>query len=319
MGKFIVVDVVFYANSLNYDQGSGNIQELKKITKWDGKQYTLVSRYALRHSILYHAHSLFGDKWHLAGSDELSNDQGVVQAKGEPKDLIEKFPEFDLFGYMMTKGKEAATTRSAVAALSHAVSLVPFNYDSHFNANLDVAKRSGKPTSINPFTREEHYSYYVYSIVIDCSRLGKVDGDNEPVLGDDKKIDRINQLVEAVLTLKRQIKGEREDISPKILVVGLYNNTPYESFKDRLALADEYEEEVTQTEEKAENGTKIIRRIIKTNKPKFEIYGLETPTIVDKTKIKDEIEKFMKQDGPSSVLLYNVPEIKVECKTKTVQ
>lgn len=319
MGKFIVMDVVFYANSLNYDQGSGNIQELKKITKWDGKQYTLVSRYALRYSILHHAHYLFGKEWPLAGSNKLNNDQGVVQANGEPQDLIENFPEFDLFGYMMTRGKKDATTRSAVAALSHAVSLVPFNYDSHFNANLDVAKRSGKPTSINPFTREEHYSYYVYSVVIDCSRLGKVDGYNEPVLGDDKKIDRINQLVEAVLTLKRQIKGEREDISPKILVVGLYNKVPYESFKDRLALADEYEEEVTQTEEKVENGTKIIRRIVKTNKTKFEIYGLETPTIVDKIKIKDEIEKFMKQDGPSSVLLYNVPEIKVECKTKTVQ
>ncbi len=315
MGKFIVLDIVFYANSLNYDQGSGNIQELKKITKWDGKQYTLVSRYALRYSMLHHAHSLFGNKWSLAGSENLSNDQGVVQAKGEPKDLIKNFPEFDLFGYMMTASEKAAATRPAVAALSHAVSLAPFNYDSHFNANLDVVKRSGKLTSINPFTREEHYSYYVYSVVIDCSRLGKVDGDNEPVLGDDKKIERINQLIDVILTLKRQIKGEREDLSPKILVVGLYNNTPYESFKDRLALADEYEEESTQTEEKVENGTKIIRRIVKTNKPKFEIYGLEAPTIVDETKIKDEIEKFMKQDESSSVLLYNVPEIKVECKT----
>jgi len=35
--KYIVLDVVFYGSSLNYDQGQGNYQELKKITKWDGK------------------------------------------------------------------------------------------------------------------------------------------------------------------------------------------------------------------------------------------------------------------------------------------
>ncbi len=42
MGRFVVMDVVFYGNSLNYDQGTGNYQELKKITKWDGRQYSLV-------------------------------------------------------------------------------------------------------------------------------------------------------------------------------------------------------------------------------------------------------------------------------------
>lgn len=41
MSRYIVMDLVFYGNSLNYDQGSGNYQELKKITKWDGRQYTL--------------------------------------------------------------------------------------------------------------------------------------------------------------------------------------------------------------------------------------------------------------------------------------
>lgn len=39
MSRFIVMDIVFYGGSLNYDQGTGNYQELKKITKWDGRQY----------------------------------------------------------------------------------------------------------------------------------------------------------------------------------------------------------------------------------------------------------------------------------------
>jgi len=314
MSKFIVMDIVFYANSLNYDQGSGNIQELKKITKWDGKQYTLVSRYALRYSMLHHAHSIFGSNWPLATNPELNNKQGVVQVKGDATNLIKNYPEFDLFGYMMTEEKEAANTRPAVAALSHAISLVPFNYDSHFNANLDVAKRSGHPTSINPFTIEEHYSYYVYSIVVDLERVGRPDGKEGDVLETDKKAERISQLFEAVSTLKRQIKGRQEDISPKIMMVGLYDRS-YESFKDRIGLSDTYEEEVTERKESVENGTKIVRRTVKTSKPQFEIYGMSKKDSQTKESIKMAIKNFVGSDAKqNSMLFYKSPEVNVEFK-----
>jgi len=73
MGKYIVMDIVFYGSSLNYDWGGGtNYQELKKITKWDGRQYVLVSRYALRYSILHWASKMFPDDWKLAGTDVLT-------------------------------------------------------------------------------------------------------------------------------------------------------------------------------------------------------------------------------------------------------
>ena len=68
--KYIVLDMVFHASSLNYDWGSGNYQELKKITKWDGRQYVLVSRYALRYSILHWGNKLFPDRWKVAGPKE---------------------------------------------------------------------------------------------------------------------------------------------------------------------------------------------------------------------------------------------------------
>jgi len=311
MGKFIVLDVVFYASSLNYDQGSGNIQELKKITKWDGKQYTFVSRYALRYSILHHAHSLFGEKWPLAGKEQLKLENGgVVQANGDAKELVKNFPEFDFFGYMMTKSGQGADTRPAVAALSHAISLVPFNYDSHFNANLDVRRRSGNSGS-NPFTIEEHYSYYIYSVVIDLNRLGTTDGTD--IVDDSKKVERIEQLMNTILTLKRQIKGRVEDLAPKLMVVGLYNETPYKSFKDKIALANEYEEEITQTEEKIEGGTKIFRRIVKTNKPRFEVYDLGASETYDVPRLITKVSEFSKKDGgkDGGLLFYKDAEIEV--------
>lgn len=317
MSKFVVLDVVFYANSLNYDQGSGNIKELKKITKWDGKQYTLVSRYALRYSILHHANKLFPEEWKLAGNSELNNDQGVVQAKGDASELIKNFPEFDLFGYMMTESGSAASTRPATAAISHAVSLVPFNYDNHFNANLDMAKRSGKPKSINPFILEEHHTYYVYSIVVDLDRVGVSEGnERKEVLDNPAKAKRIGQLLETIAFLKRQIAGRPEDLSPKLLLVGLYDGKPYQSFKDRIVLADEYGEEITQTEEAVENGTKIVRRTVKTTRPVFEIYGVNEESKLTIEEIKDKIKSFIEQQQKEhgEVLLHQAEEIKVRFK-----
>ena len=179
--KFIVLDIVFYGSSLNYDQGSGNLQELKKITGWDGKQYTLVSRYALRYSLLKTGEQL--GLWNLAPGNILERSRG----EGEGKTVIQpsiksllsgeilKYPDYDFFGYLIT-GTIPQNSREAPVKISHAVSITPYNYDSHFCANLDLAMRiksAGKVGNIdpNPFTVEEHKTYYIYTDVIDVDRI----------------------------------------------------------------------------------------------------------------------------------------------------
>ena len=179
MGRFLVMDVVFYGSSLNYDQGSGNYQELKKITRWDGRQYTLVSRYALRYSLLETGKKL--GLWEVAdGSkfvDSGTGDKTVIQPAvdfllgGE----ILLYPEFDLFGYLVTSLTPQAS-RTSPAKLSHAVSMTPFTYDTQFAGNIGLAKRrlsiKGK-MDINLFTIEEHETYYLYSLVVDVDELCK--------------------------------------------------------------------------------------------------------------------------------------------------
>ena len=85
--RYIVLDIVFYASSLNYDQGSGSYQELKKITQWDGSVKIMTSRYALRYSILEHAAQAYPNEWKLAGPNELSTKSKVVQkgTEGSPR------------------------------------------------------------------------------------------------------------------------------------------------------------------------------------------------------------------------------------------
>ncbi len=179
--KFIVMDIIFYGGSLNYDQGSGNLQELKKITRWDGKQYTLVSRYALRYSLLKTGEQL--GLWRLAPGKILERSGGKGKTVIQPsiKILLSgeilKYPDYDFFGYLIT-GTTPQNSREAPVKISHAISMTPYNYDSHFAGNLDLARRmleDGKSEKIDPnlFTIEEHQTYYIYTVVIDVDRIGK--------------------------------------------------------------------------------------------------------------------------------------------------
>lgn len=345
MGRYIVMDIVFYGNSLNYDQGTGNYQELKKITKWDGRQYTLISRYALRYSLLDTARKM--GLWDIADGSKLQRagegDQTVIQPSDEIllSGEILKYPEFDLFGYLITS-ITPQNFREAPVKISHAVSLTPFNYDALFNANIGLANRMRKITGEmepNPFTAEEHETYYQYTVVIDIENIGKIDvyinknssvgtgkeklkieeirnedklkfilkknkgkesktieqSDSvkkvvfeelekdlvhvlyslRPKDSEDPVKERIIKLVKVILNLKRSIKGREEDLSPKLMVVGIYKNKPYKTYKDRMSLIDEYcEEEYDEvTEEPLENGRKIkIKHVVsKSKKPVFEV------------------------------------------------
>ena len=360
MGRYIVMDMVFFGNSLNYDQGSGNYQELKKITKWDGRQYTLMSRYALRYSLLETAKNI--GLWEIAKGDKLQlageADKKVIQPAMEIllSGEVLKYPEFDLFGYLITQPRgleQPQNFRTAPVKISHAISMTSFNYDALFNANIGLAnrmrKRFGKMEP-NPFTAEEHITYYQYSVVVDVDNVGEIEvyfkesskvklGDNtewtiKEVVDIDKKItvklnnksseskeivqidsvekldfnkldknklvlikyslkkesnndpvkDRVCELTKAILNLKRSIKGRDEDLSPKLVALGIYKNKPYRTYKDKIALVDEYvEEEYDEIEEKSlENGGRVVKvrhKMSKSRKPIFEIDGIGEITV----------------------------------------
>jgi len=348
MSKFIVLDIVFHSGSLNYDQGSGNFSELKKITKWDGRQYTYVSRYALRYSILEQARAKWniapGEKLQKAGDTEKSVIQPAVGCllSGE----ILEYPEFDLFGYLVTN-TVPANSRVSPVRISPAISLTPFSYDNLLSGNLGLAKRRiEQEGGMNPnlFNSEEHYTYYVYSVVIDVDAVGtnrvylakkhkktwevKIEHETDPYtitisktgtktkpnldgtykvckskpvktqephyqvenklgeknevyeirqsVSDEQKKYRIKSLIETLLSLQRQIRGDNKNLSPQLVVAGVYKNRPYQTFKDRISLADEYEETYEESSEPTQNGKKMTVRVRKTKRPAFYIDGIES-------------------------------------------
>ena len=330
--KYIVLDIVFYANSLNYDQGGSNYQELKKITKWDGRQYVLVSRYALRYSILHHAKSLNG--WKLAGRNELIRltSQDVVHPR---KELVEdnnkeilNFPEFDLFGFMIA---EEGTQRSRVSPvkISHAISLTPYNYDSHFMANLDMMRRAGGSGS-NPVTIEEKKDFYVYNVVIDVNRVGvytkEESGPEESgiqkdiKLSDGDRINRILELIDTIFSLKREIKGRMEDLSPWLVICGLYNNGRYETFLDKIELAKSHVYKVITktkkyTDSDGRNVEEVENEIVENDAPKFIIDKDKYTDVSSLEDLKERIREFLgvkeNDETKSGIFIYKKKNIEI--------
>ena len=214
--------VIFLAESANYGEGIGNISSLKKMSRGNCQEYSYISRQALRYNIVQQAN------WDTTPVDGKS---GVVQFA--PSATIEEYPEIDLFGYMKTTAKGddqngGASTRSAVARLSNAVALEPFQGNLEFLTNMGLAVRGNLQNGIAQ--SEIQRSYYSYTMSIDLDRVG-VDG--EINIAEEEKAERVKVLLDSVQYLYRDIKGRRENLSPLFIIGGRYSRkNPF--FENRI-------------------------------------------------------------------------------------
>ena len=221
----LTVTMIFLAESANYGEGVGNITTLKKMSRGNYEQYSYISRQALRYNIVSQLN------WDNTPVDEKS---GVVQFA--PSATIKEYPEIDLFGYMKTTKegdqKGGAATRSAVARLSNAVALEPYQSDMEFLTNMGLAKRKNVGNAIAQ--SEIQRSLYSYTLSIDLDRVGK---DGELEITEAEKADRVDKLLDAVHYLYRDIKGRRENLSPIFVIGGRYERkNPF--FENRIRVEE---------------------------------------------------------------------------------
>lgn len=221
----LTITMVFLAESANYGEGIGNITTLKKMTRGNCEQYSYISRQAMRYNIVQQL------KWDHTPVDGKS---GVVQFA--PSATIADYPEIDLFGYMKTMkegdAKGGAMTRSAVARLSNAVSLEPYQSDLEFLTNMGLARRSDLNNGIAQ--SEIQRSYYSYTMSIDLDRVGV---DHEIEISQSEKTKRVNELLDTLHYLYRDIKGRRENLSPLFIIGGRYSRkNPF--FENRVSVEE---------------------------------------------------------------------------------
>lgn len=210
--KGLTISIIFQAESANYGEGIGNVTSLKKISRGGGDQYTYISRQAIRYNIV-----------NQMGIDNtpIGLDKSVLQFSPEAK--IDEYPEIDLFGYMKT-GKETKT-RSAIARLSNAISLETFKGDLDFLTNkglLDRYRKTDARDGGNIAQSEIHRSYYAYTLTVDLDQVG-IDSNDEIEIKNNEKAERIENLLDTIRYLYRDIKGRRENLSPLFVVGGVYH------------------------------------------------------------------------------------------------
>lgn len=214
MARALTFTAIFQAQSLNYGEGMGNISELKKFHRGNGDVYTFASRQSIRYDIVR-----LGNEWFAWNLDTVDKAKGVVQFRKEV--TIEDSVEMDLFGYLKTD--KNSQKRAAVARLSHALSLEPYKSDIEFLNNMGLAQRKNETPNLANI--EQHASYYTYTLTLDLDRVGLDAADpakDEIRLDNKERFLRVQQLLEIMKLLYRDIRGRRENLSPLFVVGGMY-------------------------------------------------------------------------------------------------
>ncbi|EES49840.1 UNVERIFIED_ORG: type I-B CRISPR-associated protein Cas7/Cst2/DevR [Clostridium botulinum] len=222
--KGLTLSFIFEAESANYGEGIGNVTSLKKISRDGGRAYSYISRQALRYNIINQM---------KVDNTPLALDGEVLQF--HPDASVKDYPEIDLFGYMKTQ--KPVKTRAAIARLSNAVALETFNADLDFLTNKGLLDRYNenaekKKDGGNIAQSEIHKSYYTYTITLDLDKVG-VDKNDGVEIENSEKAKRVNDLLDVIKFLYRDIKGRRENLSPLFAIGGVYSiKNPF--FENRI-------------------------------------------------------------------------------------
>ena len=211
--KGLSISIIFEAESANYGEAVGNVASLKKLVRNKGDQYTYISRQAIRYNIC----EQLGEEFAPVKA-EGSGDKKVIQFSEEA--TIDKYPEIDFFGYLKTEKGTGGKKRSAKVRLSNAISLETFKGDLDFLTNKGLADRLNE--NMNIAQSEIHRSYYRYTITADLEEIG-IDKVYDIEIDKGEKIRRVNQLLDTVSMLYRDIRGRREDLKPLFVIGGVYD------------------------------------------------------------------------------------------------
>lgn len=228
MKKGLTLTIIFEAQSLNYDEGFGNLSQLKKMRRGNGEAYTFSSRQSLRYSIFTQGAQQFGWKPYdvvAAGS----GDKKVTQAA--PHVTLLESEEYDLFGSMQTNvpfkstKKEKAkapkkegeknekeneltvtVTRIAPVRMLPAIAVEPFFNDVEMLTNKYQADKIQVGPNIS--NSEQHRSLYRYTIAVDLDRIGTNADEFFTKVSPNKEADKESE------DFKNFVKALREEKDP---------------------------------------------------------------------------------------------------------
>ncbi|MCX7942694.1 MAG: type I-B CRISPR-associated protein Cas7/Cst2/DevR [Dictyoglomaceae bacterium] len=168
--KHVTLTVIFEGSALNRDEKIGrNILSIKKL-KYRDKVVSFIGKPAIRHYLFETLVKAYNWK-----PSEVTEQGEVIQFDITKDDIISS-PELDAFGYMYTISGQASITRKSPLGITKAIGLEPYEGDMAFYANHDLVNRGikqGLDVKPDPYSKEEHISFYKVSFTIDVDLLGR--------------------------------------------------------------------------------------------------------------------------------------------------
>lgn len=209
--KHITLTFIFEGFALNRDEKiGGNILSIKKI-KRGNKTVSFIGKPAIRHYLFETLVKSYG--WKPA---EVTPQGEVVQFDITKEDILTS-EELDAFGYMYTIGNQASITRKSPIGITKAIGFDSYEADMAFYANHDLVQRAikqGQNATPNPYSKEEHISFYKVSFTIDVELLGKDEWIFQKIVkkkkeGDNNEVNYV-RVLENLESNKILIKEKRE-------------------------------------------------------------------------------------------------------------
>lgn len=202
--KHITLTMIFEGSALNRDEKvGGNILSIKKLKQGD-RVISFIGKPAIRHYLFETLVKSYNWKPSLVIPTEKKD---VIQFDISKDDIITS-PELDAFGYMYTIERQTSFTRKSAVGITKAIGLDPYEGDMAFYANHDLVNRGikqGLDVTPNPYSKEEHISFYKVSFTIDADILGKDEWiiEKEPKFEEGKiKIELPNKLIKEIKSAK---------------------------------------------------------------------------------------------------------------------
>lgn len=172
MSKCFTAAVVYDTSAINRDEKIGNnVLSIKKMTI-NGETYSAISRPSQTHHLFNTLNMIDGETWRASHVKPSGSGSKKVVQFDLTKENILNSAELDFFGYM---GTESMNMRKSPIGITKAVSLYPWKGDMLFYANHGLVKRAKEvDPSIqpNPYSKEEHSSFYKTHFTIDNNRIG---------------------------------------------------------------------------------------------------------------------------------------------------
>ena len=208
--------------NVNASHNEANVITCKKVTRPDGSQLPYISGNAWRR-ILRNTLAAYGyDLFEIQSAEALQKLFASIDPKDLLKELIRRFPDVDLLGYMDSPdrlkagGENFRTSPVRVSALK-----AKFNFagDTDLGTkakSLDPDRTSSEGSLM--FETEIYYNLFLGHMLIETSRIGHFNG--ELVTDDETRAERIKALIRALSTAWGGGRAARllSDLRPRLML-----------------------------------------------------------------------------------------------------